>query len=473
LGTLKKNRINFLSSGLQAIAVQILGVAFFYFISLYLNKEDFGLISWSNAVASLITTILSFGLEQVVIRRVAASRSDWAGLAYLIHAAIGSLLSFFILYCLSLWKTHSAALDILPWIFLAQALVYTASPLKQLLNAKEKFTPYAIIAIITNIIKLLAAGALVFNHSFTVRNVVNILIATAVIEFGALSVYVFLKERPYLDFKFKAYKKLLKEAFPQYLAVLFDSSLSRIDWILLGLIGSNVATADYSFAYRAYEVAKLPLVVIGPLLLPVFSRVFNYGEQVDDHQKQRIHHLYSFEIFVAIGIILVANIAWSPWVGALTSGKYGDSNALVFLILSVCLPLHFTINLCWTLCFAARKYKEVTRITIVTATANLILNLIFIPLWGGLGAAVAYSIATLLQAILYYRKLGRSILRLPLKPLVFMTALFLMIYFLTWKLIDNSWLALALGIPAYVMIALATKLINKEQLETVKTYFRK
>jgi O-antigen/teichoic acid export membrane protein len=82
---LPKNKlvINFFSSGLQAIAIQVLGSLFFYFISVYLTKTDFGAISWINAVCLFITTLLGFGLEQVVVRRIAASnRSDWAAGAF-------------------------------------------------------------------------------------------------------------------------------------------------------------------------------------------------------------------------------------------------------------------------------------------------------------------------------------------------------------------------------------------------------
>jgi len=48
---------------LQAISVQVLGAFFFYFISVYLSKSDFGIISWTNAVSILITALLGFGLE--------------------------------------------------------------------------------------------------------------------------------------------------------------------------------------------------------------------------------------------------------------------------------------------------------------------------------------------------------------------------------------------------------------------------
>ncbi|WP_432326498.1 hypothetical protein ACRQ5D_21230 [Mucilaginibacter sp. P25] len=72
---------------MQALALQVLGSIFFYIISVYLSKDSFGAISWMNALSIFVTTILGFGLEQVVIRRIAASqRSDWAAAAFLFHS---------------------------------------------------------------------------------------------------------------------------------------------------------------------------------------------------------------------------------------------------------------------------------------------------------------------------------------------------------------------------------------------------
>ena len=72
------------------MAIQVFGVLFFWVISFYLPKDEFGIISWANAVSMFLTTILSCGMEQVIVRRIAASsRSDWAAAAYFFHTIAG------------------------------------------------------------------------------------------------------------------------------------------------------------------------------------------------------------------------------------------------------------------------------------------------------------------------------------------------------------------------------------------------
>ena len=52
---------------------QIFGLLVFYLLSRYLNKYEFGEINWSLAVYLTSFGILSFGLEQIIVRKIASS----------------------------------------------------------------------------------------------------------------------------------------------------------------------------------------------------------------------------------------------------------------------------------------------------------------------------------------------------------------------------------------------------------------
>jgi O-antigen/teichoic acid export membrane protein len=96
-----------------------------------------------------------------------------------------------------------------------------------------------------------------------------------------LIIYLVAKTSFSFKFYFKAYTKLLKESSSQYISVIFDISLSRMDWILLGVMTTSSVLADYSFAYRAYELARLPMLIIAPLILPRFARLLASGYKID------------------------------------------------------------------------------------------------------------------------------------------------------------------------------------------------
>ncbi len=462
------------SSGLQAIAVQIIGVAFFFVISFYLSKDDFGIISKLNSLVMMIATLLSFGLEQVVVRRIAASKtSDWAAVAYLFHAFAGSILGFLCIWIIVTLAHGDASLRFLPGFFVAQAIIYIATPLKQFLNAKQQFIPYGIIALVSNIIKISLAFLFVYMHLLSVKTVFTILIICALIELAGLTWYVFTKTGLMLKFRKKAYVKLVKEALPQYLVVIFDSSLSRIDVILMGFITTNALTADYGFAYRAFELSRLPIVIIAPIVMAKFARMFGGSGKVSDEKRAEVATLFSVEIFLATLLPLVLNILWVPVMDFVSKGKYGSSNSIQFLVLSVCIPFQFAINILWTLAFTNKRYKIVSSITIATAVTNLLLNLVFIPLYGGTGAAGVFLATTILQAGLYYNFVRKKVMHLPVKSFVAFIVLGAVAYYISVILPVHFILQLILAIGIYIILSVMLKQISLHHLITLKAYLKK
>ncbi len=463
------------SSGLQAVSVQILGVLFFFVVSFYLPESEFGIISWSNAVSILLTTLLSFGIDQVAVRRIAASeRSDWAAAAYLFHTFVGSVLAFLVLLVIvSIWGNNENTLHFLPWFFVAQAIIYIGTPLKQFLNAKQKFAPYGVIAIVSNVCKISLAYWGIHKQLLSVELVYVILIICAVIELVGLMVYVL--KRTSFSFKFKwiAYRKLIKESTPQYIAMIFDTSLSRIDWILLGIISTNAVTGIYAFAYRAYELSRLPITVIAPIILNIFSRMLVSGQKPDEEKQNVIRQLFTVVMFLAMLMPLVLNVIWGPVLDWLYHGKYGSVNATEFLLLSICIPFQFTINLLWTLTFASKKYNKVTTITIITAVSNLALNLILIPFYGGLGAAIAYLLTNVVQMLGYYVVVHNKIIKFPLRSLVFFLLLGLGAYYLSTFITDQPIYQIVAAVVLYVGIALLTKMVKKSHVTMLKTLLKK
>lgn len=447
---------SFFSSGMQAIAVQVLGVLFIAVAAKEMPAESFGIIIWANAAAMFITTLLSFGMEQVVARRIASSNSsDWAAAAFLFHNFLGSIITFIIVGIVSYAFPKSIELRYLPLFFTAQALMFLVTPLKQYLNAKHRFAPYGIIAMVSNIVKITLALVLVSRGNLDIAMAGNILVVCALFELVALLVYVRLQTGFRLTFRTKAYKKLLAESAPQYMSVIFDSSLSRLDTILIGIIGTSaVITAEYGFAYRAYEVARLPIVIIAPIILNIFARMLAGNREINEEKQKLIELLYKMEMFGAMLIPLILNLVWAPVLDAFFDFKYGSANAPEFLLLSICIPLHFFTNLMWTIGFSARKYKRIATITMGSAVANLVLNLLLIPAYGGIGAAVAYLVTTLLQAVAYAMLINR-IIPVSLVPMIKFFAVGCLAYISATYLGGAVLMQIAVAVGLYVAVGVA------------------
>jgi len=413
-------------------------------------------------------------MEQVMVRRIAVSKSsDWAAAAYLFHAVITSLVAFsFLLFINIALKDKDGSYHYLIWFFSVQAIVYISVPFRQFLNAKERFGPFGAIALISNICKLLITILLIRGNKLSIISVALVLVGCAVFELTALLIYITAKTNFRWYFKFIAYKKLFQESLPQYIAVIFDSSLSRMDWILLGIISTKVVTADYSFAYRAYEIARLPILIIAPIILPKFARRLATGNNLSDTTKNHINQLFALEMFFAVFMTLCLNIVWARWIGGITHGKYGSSNAVEFFILSLCIPLQFFINLLWTLSFAGRKYRAVSKVTVITAITNIVLNLILIPIYGGIGAAIAFLISSSIQVIGYYR-LIKDIMLLSYRSFVGFVIIATTAYIAAIYLSDIIIVRLVIAVVLYSIISVVLQQIGNKHLQLLKLYFRK
>ena len=460
------------SSGLQAIAVQVLGSAFFYLISIYLTKQSFGTISLMNAASIFLTTLLGFGLEQVVVRRIAASKiSDWAAAAFFIHSSFGVLITFFLLLLMNaMFKETTENIRFLPWFFAAQGVILIGVSLKQFLNAKEKFLPYGIISVFSNLAKIAAAIWLLQKQMLSIQTVAVLLLATALFELLCLITYLLFKTTFRFKFHFKAYGKLVKESGAQYLSVIFDMSLSRMDWLLLGMMTSGAVLADYSFAYRAFELARLPIFMIAPVILPRLSRLMASNKTPGQLQQSPINAFNSVELFFAVMIPLSLNILWTPLVGMITHDKYGSSNSWQFLVLSCCIPLQFFINLLWSLCFGAKKYKAVSTITIICAITNVVLNVILIPELKGSGAAIAFFATTLLQGLLYYRLVYREVMEITIRPLLVFSFLALIVYGLVIRIPVHFSLQWLIALAFYILAAFLSGQINSRYIYHFKNF---
>jgi O-antigen/teichoic acid export membrane protein len=405
---------------LQVLINQVLGVFIFLLLSRYLEKEGYGELNWSLAVLTFITSILSLRLEQIVVRNVAAGKDPSAMLTlFITHNLTLGLVCFGLLLGGSfLFPAFFHRHSILWILSISQLLTFFALPFRQLATGKSAFGWLALLSIVSNLIRCAWLGWLAAFSAITIPRVLVLFTVSALVEFG-LGGYIVVS-RLQVPFRRKApfsgYRQLIKESLPQVGLVFLTAGIARVDWILMGLFSTPAHTAEYSFAYRAYEFSPLPLLVLAPFLLNSFSRLFGGANADHAGAVPRIPGnpsaiaapvwLNSFARLSAIFATLFPLwlvLAWSPLVDLVTNHKYGQVNAVTFLILSACIPCQYLINIFWSADFAANRLRRILRITAITGVIVVVGDFFLIPVRGGVGAALVYLAAMIVQCILYTR----------------------------------------------------------------------
>jgi O-antigen/teichoic acid export membrane protein len=395
----------------QVIIYQLTGILIFYFCSKYLDKKDLGEINWSVALLYTSFSILGLGIDQVTIRKVAAGHPPGSLMKlYLLHVAVTGL--FFYLILLSgdlLFKDFFRNHYLLVVIGLCQFLLFLSTPFKQIAAGKEKFRKLLLMSTCSNIIKAAGVLGLEWMHRLTMRGVMGIFVAGAVMEL-LVCTYLsrdLLKNTIRVALDKRVYIGLIRESLPQLGSAIFNSALARFDWILLGLISTSVILADYSFAYKVFEISTWPLMALGPLLLPKFTRLFPGGESPDLLGGEgELLVLLRVEMILSCLIALLLNMSWDPFIDRITGGKYGLVNVQNIFVLASCMPFLYLNNFLWTVNFAKGRMRPIFFVSMIAFLVNVLGDILLIPFLQGFGAAIAFLAAVVIQSVLYTRVTG-------------------------------------------------------------------
>ncbi len=441
---------------IQLIVNQFLGLGIFYVLSTGLDKNSFGQINLSLAILLAVFNILSFGIDQVVVKKIAAGADVRPLLStYIFHVVITGAFFYGLLFFGTTLFTHTGHLyNILLLISIGKLMIFFSTPFKQAANGMERFRLLAYMSVISNLLRCIGLIAFALLHSLSLLNIVIIFIIGDVTEL-LFCVYLFTRSTKIpLTVKWDriGYFQLLRESLPQTGVVLITSALARFDWIFIGFMVSAIKLAEYSFAYKIFEISTLPLLAIAPLLIPFFTKLF----QQKDNKIPELKFLVRVEMIVAAFIGLLLNLCWSPVIDRLTAGKYGLINVKTIFILSLCMPLLYLNNFLWTIYFAQGRLKMILTSFIITFLVNVIGDILLIPFLKNEGAALAFLAACLVQTIYYLKKNDIDKLANVWQPLIACTFGALVSGFLSISLFRDNWLMYPSAIAFYVCIIFVT-----------------
>jgi O-antigen/teichoic acid export membrane protein len=469
---LKNTLIRNLSANTIQLAVnQLLGLVIFYVLSTGLDKSSFGQLNLALAILLIVFNLLSLGIDQVAIRKIALGNPPGPILSlYLFHVLLTGLLFYFILLTGSIFINLQGGLyPILILIGLGKLMIYFSSPFKQAASGLEHFRPLAFMLVISNLVRGGGLVLLVLLHVLSLKTIIILFIAGDLLEL-LFCIYLF-KRITRLPINISPNKTryivLLREALPQMGVVMISSAMSRFDWIFIGFTVSAIKLAEYSFAYKVFEMSTLPLLAIAPLLLPWFTKLFKQ----DGIDAGPLKLLLKAEMMIAALTIVLINTLWSPVIDVVTAGKYGAVNTKTIFILSLCIPFLYLNNFLWTIHFAKGRMKMILKGFIITLLVNVVLDVVLIPIYSNEGAAAAFLAATIVQSVYYmikYLMAGFNRLWFNLLACIFcaiVTCVVAKSYFL------NSYIAPVLAVILYFVLLFITAQIKPADYRTTRKLF--
>lgn len=408
-------RGGFLSLVVQAQLVP-LQLATAVLLARWLGPRQFGVYSFAMAVVALVQVMPNSGLDNVVVRyssryRVMADEGHLAGLwrfsgglALLYGIAAAALLVALalsgVLRASAALAPRTLALAALPLLFLPSMTVYGAA-LRAVHPGVRGQLPQFMIRPWVYLI-LIVVLATVAPFGLSARSALCAQGAAAALA-ALTGLYWLRRARPIALCESSA-----KYEVARWVHALVPFSLlgglmlinTQADILMLGLLGSAPATGLYRVASQGANLVSLALIAANLYIAPRIATLFSAGDMRILQRMLTASVRATF--FLAL---LVAGIFWLAGRGLL-SLVFGHAYLAAFAplaILSVGQLINVGFGSVGQVLNMTGNEREAARMAGVAAVANVVLNAMLIPVYGGIGAATATVISTLMWNLFMMR----------------------------------------------------------------------
>jgi O-antigen/teichoic acid export membrane protein len=380
--------------GLRLVFSVLVGL----WVARFLGPARLGTLSYSIALTALIGVVPAFGLDTLIKREILRSPADTAGLlasAFVLRLGAGvvSYAALGLAATCTSWGAgeESRLLGVLGLVLFQPALFLPNLWLQAQLRAKW------ILVVQVSALGVASAGRLwlIFHQgslpAFAWVVVGEMILSTAGFFFAARWAGL---RFPLTAARRATIRRLISEAWPLMFASLAIVVYFRIDEVMLRHLAGSAAVGIYAAAARASEMWYFIPTALASSLLPALVRA-RAGDA--EGYQAKLQAYYDVSAAAAYALSLPIALA-APWLVRLA---YGAAFAPAGPILSIHIWSSVFVFLGaargqWLINEGLQRFYLVA--TGCGAVANVLLNFVLIPRWGGPGAAyatvVSYALAT-------------------------------------------------------------------------------
>lgn len=401
----KSLKINALLSTIKTISNAIFPLITYPYIARILTVEGMGKISFSQSVVNYFILIAGFGIYHFAVKNGAGIRDEkfefnlFANSIFTINC-IAALFSFFLLLIVLLFSTRLTDYRGMILIY-SISIVLNPFSVEWLYTVYEDFGYITVRSICIQILSLLLTFLFIRE-----KDDIYVYCAFLVASTSLGNLFNFIYSRKYVALKLTRETRWKK--YKASLFVFLINSLATIiylnsDTTLLGFICSDREVGLYSVASKIYSITKQIFNAVVAVAIPRLAYLKGKDANKFTFLIRTMVSMATFFVFpAAFGIIIVRDelilfIAGREYIAA------SDTLAILsFAIICAVFANIFANGL--LLCLGLERF--VLKTTTISALINLFLNLLFIPIFSEIGAALTTVVAEMVVVImaLYYSR---------------------------------------------------------------------
>jgi PST family polysaccharide transporter len=370
------------------------GLVVSVWVARYLGVEQFGIFNYAAAFVALFSAVSSLGLPLLVIRTITnepEKKEEILGTAFRLQLFGGIAALLLSIIMISIIR-HGDVITISLVSILASVGIFQAFDTIDLWfqsQVQSRFTVLAknIAFVITSLLKVFLINIHAPLLAFAIAT-----LSEAILGVAGLIYYYNLQGYSIKLWKwdFSRAKTLLSESYPLIFSSLTIMIYMKIDQIMIGQILGNQSVGIYSAATRISEVWYFIPTALASSISPSIYAAKKEGNQ--DLYYRRISQLLRLLSLISLLIAVPMSFLSGSIVVMLYGSEYSSAGSI--LVIHIWAAFFVFTGVGTSSWFVAEGLTHLAfRRTLIGALINILLNTLFIPIYGGVGAAVATVIS--------------------------------------------------------------------------------
>lgn len=387
-----------------------LGLIVGVWVARYLGPARYGVLSYAASLVGMYTSLAILGLEGIVIRdvvRFPERENEILGTTFVLRFLAGICAYLLVIATIFLLRPHDVVSQLMiaamGWVLIFNS--FDTIDLWFQSKVKSKYVVYAKNAafVVSSLLRLALVLSKASIVAFAVANAVE---AAA----GALGLFYVYRTNGQLISRWttslQLARELLRDCWPLVLSGIVYMVSLRIDQVMLGQMADSHEVGIYA---SAVKVAEIWFFIPSAIVASVFPNIVKAKESGEREFHGRLQKLFNLLAFIGYAIAIPTTFL----AGFVVHLLYGDAYAAAAPMLVVLIWSDLFVNLGVarnSYLLAMRWNWSLFAMAASGAVANVLLNLVLIPRYGGLGAAFATCFSYWLAAhgaCYFYKPLRR------------------------------------------------------------------
>ena len=363
-------------------------------VARYLGPERYGVLNYALSFVTLFVFLSNFGIDNILVRELLKykEKTDSILNTAFILKLIGGTLIIILTTLFSFFLKNDQYTTILILIYSTHlifiSLNVTDSYFQSTVRYKNSFLAQFISTIAVSVLKLY----LVYKGFGTGWFILALVFEAAISSFVLLR--IFSRSGHSLNFSLDSTvaKKMLSDAWPFILSSAFYLIYTKIDQVMIGKMIDTKSLGIYAAGVKLAELWYfIPAIIFGVM----FPAVMNAKLINKTLYEQRLKKISAFVMLISF-LFALFQLIFAKYLILFLFGQVYINSVIILRIYTWAGVIVSAIMILQQYLIIENKTKLIMYSSLAGAIANVVLNLIFIPIFGIIGSAwatiISYSI---------------------------------------------------------------------------------